>query len=74
MKDKLPLLFPHTQSISISQIPEFSEKIRDAMNALINLGYTQSKAEIAVKKTLNSSSEEIDLPTLITKSLSHASK
>lgn len=46
-----------------------TQKISDAMGALINLGYNQSTAQRAIKKTLQESSEEIDLATLITATL-----
>lgn len=46
-----------------------TEKIVDAMNALIHLGYNQQIAQKAIKKTLDSHPESIDLPTLITQSL-----
>lgn len=48
-----------------------TQKISDAMNALINLGYTQAVAEKAVKKTLKACPETIDLAVLITESLNH---
>lgn len=46
-----------------------SQKISDAMNALVNLGYNQATAQKAIKKTMKDFPEEIDLGTLITASL-----
>jgi Holliday junction DNA helicase RuvA len=48
-----------------------SQRISDAMSALINLGYNQITAQKAIKKSLKDASEDIDLATLITTSLSH---
>ncbi len=45
------------------------QKIADAMNALINLGYNQAKAQQAVKKSLTLLPESADLPALITQAL-----
>lgn len=42
-----------------------AQKVRDAMSALINLGYNQIIAQKAIKKTLSALSEEPDLATLI---------
>lgn len=42
-----------------------SSTIQDALNALLNLGYTQSHAEQAVKKALAEQEAELDLPDLI---------
>lgn len=44
-------------------------KIRDAMGALINLGYNQIVAQKAIKKTLQELSEDADLAELITHAL-----
>lgn len=46
-----------------------AQKVVDAMNALINLGYNQATAQKAVKKSLHNNLETIDLPTLITEAL-----
>ncbi len=45
------------------------EKISDAMNALINLGYNHLTAQKAIKKALQEVPEEIDLAALITSAL-----
>lgn len=47
------------------------QKIRDAMNALINLGYNQMTAQMAIKKSIQTHSESIDLPSLIADALKH---
>ena len=43
--------------------------INDAMSALINLGYNQSTAQKAIKKTLSDNPDSIDLASLITTAL-----
>lgn len=48
-----------------------SQRIHDAMSALINLGYNQMTAQKAIKKSLGEMAEEGDLPSLITAALSH---
>lgn len=48
-----------------------AQQIRDAMNALINLGYNQGAAQKAIKKSLKAMPEAIDLPALITDALNH---
>ena len=71
MKDKLSQFFtnhPEDFAIHISSDPR-TQIIRDAMSALINLGYNQVTAQKAIKKTIEDSSEEIDLPSLITTAL-----
>lgn len=73
MRDKLASLFPQDVSefaVAISLDPK-AQKINDAMGALINLGYNQSNAQKAIKKTLNELSEDADLGMLITASLKH---
>jgi Holliday junction DNA helicase RuvA len=46
-----------------------TQKINDALGALMNLGYTQSAAQSAVKKVLDKLPEDCDLSTLITAAL-----
>jgi Holliday junction DNA helicase RuvA len=48
-----------------------SQKVNDAMSALINLGYNQMTAQKAIKKSLKDAPENIDLATLITTSLAN---
>lgn len=45
------------------------QKIADAMSALLNLGYNQSTAQKALKKSLSNFPEAIDLTELITDAL-----
>lgn len=45
--------------------------LADAQSALINLGYSSTQAEKAVKKTIASHGEALKLPELITLSLKH---
>lgn len=69
LRDKLQNIpcDPSDHSIQISD-PN-AHKIRDAMNALVNLGYNQMTAQKAIKKTMHDLSDEVDLATLITTSL-----
>lgn len=46
-----------------------SSKTQDALNALLRLGYSQTNAEQAIQKALETLKEETDLPTLITTAL-----
>lgn len=70
LKDKLPNCpsFP-TASMAISISDLQSQHIRDAMLALINLGYNQSTAQKAIKQSIQELSEKADLPLLITTAL-----
>jgi Holliday junction DNA helicase RuvA len=73
LKDKLPDRFPQTVgdlSFALPKDPR-AQKIRDAMSALINLGYTQVNAQNAIKKTMEDAPEEIDLGAVITNALKH---
>jgi len=76
MRDKLKQ-FSADECISHASPDHQSQKtasdIRDAMNALINLGYTQAAAQKAIKKSLGESEEEYDLATLITSALKNVS-
>lgn len=73
IKDKLsPLLFLEPTAMSASAhigISVHTTTARDALNALINLGYTQLNAQKAIQKTLSEVQEELDLPSLISASL-----
>lgn len=72
LKDKLPKLSGQLHSeFSSLAIPEGKQKIADAMSALTNLGYNQTIAKQALKKTLDESPEDIDLAALITATLKH---
>lgn len=63
---KAPL--PSDFAIQIDSDPR-GQKIADAMSALINLGYKQSAAQKALKKSLANLPDTIDLPELITDAL-----
>lgn len=52
-----------------AKLDQPSQKIKDAMSALINLGYNQLTAQKAIKKTMQDCSDEIDLGLLITNAL-----
>jgi Holliday junction DNA helicase RuvA len=70
LRDKIPATFsndPSEHAILLSDSK--SQHVKDAMSALINLGYTQITAQKAIKKTMKDLPEEIDLATLITHSL-----
>lgn len=72
LRDKLPSAFPNDPSEHFVALSDpKSQKIADAMNALINLGYNQITAQKAIKKTLQDHSDDIDLALLITHSLKH---
>lgn len=47
---------------------------KDAINALINLGYSLSLAQKAVKQSLSELANNVDLSTLITHSLKHVAR
>jgi len=71
MRDKLPGLAnacPSDFAVQGISDPR-SQKISDAMSALINLGYNQSTAQKAIKNTLKDQPESIDLAELITLAL-----
>lgn len=70
LRDKLPESFPHFPAdLAISVQDSNTQKIRDAMSALVNLGYHQQAAQKAIKKSLEELPESVDLATLITSSL-----
>lgn len=71
LKDKLhdcPAL-PSSPSLTIPVSDLQSEYIRDAMLALINLGYSQNTAQKAVKQSIQELSDTANLSLLITKAL-----
>ena len=67
MRDKAVLKRATTKSDDHPQ----GGMIKDAMRTLVNLGYSQSFAEAALKKTLDEFPDESDLASLITKTLQH---
>ena len=71
MRDKLGTLHqPDPADYSVHYVADpKAQTIRDAMSALINLGYNQLTAQKAIKKTLNDLPDGSDLPTLITSAL-----
>lgn len=72
MRDKLGGLALHSDSLSIhcATDPQ-SQAINDAISALINLGYNQSIAQRAIKKSIKDNPEVIDLSVLISSALKH---
>jgi len=71
MRDRLkksPL--PSDFAIQVETDPR-GQKVSDAMSALINLGYNQGTAQKALKKSLSTLPETIELPDLITDALKH---
>jgi Holliday junction DNA helicase RuvA len=73
MRDKISELsgiHPSDFAIQLKGDPR-EQAIRDAMSALINLGYNQVTAQKAIKKTLGEMPDTIDLAQLITTSLQH---
>ena len=70
LKDKLPHLMPlAAANVAISAPETQSPHTQDAMLALMNLGYTQSTAQKAIKQSLKELSENADLALLITTAL-----
>jgi holliday junction DNA helicase RuvA len=73
LKDKLANLLPPDPSmhaVHLQSDPR-SMAIKDAMSALINLGYNQVVAQKAIKKCLNDYPDHVDLASLITNALKH---
>jgi Holliday junction DNA helicase RuvA len=68
LRDKISQFSFNDLAISIPTDPG-SQAIKDAMSALINLGYNQATAQKAIKKTMKDFPETIDLATLITVAL-----
>lgn len=75
LRDKLSNLhFPEDCTSLATALPKDaqSSKVKDALSALINLGYNQNTAQKAIKKTLDESTTELDLASLITFSLQNS--
>ncbi|MBA3816536.1 MAG: Holliday junction branch migration protein RuvA [Parachlamydiaceae bacterium] len=70
MRDKVHLMHD-PQEFAINLVDPRSQKMSDAMSALINLGYNQLAAQNAIKKTLKDHPDTIDLGLLITSALKH---
>lgn len=71
LRDKLASTLPRDPSdLATAHLSDpNAQKVRDAMSALINLGYNQVTAQKAIKKTLSDLPEEADLASLITGAL-----
>lgn len=71
MRDKLPgLAYADPSDFAVQGISDpRSQRISDAMSALINLGYNQMSAQKAIKKTLKDLPESISLAEIITTAL-----
>jgi Holliday junction DNA helicase RuvA len=71
IKDKLPAFMIDDSEHNGSDKPcdLASQKIQDAMSALINLGYSQLAAQRAIKQVLDEAGEAASLTTLITLAL-----
>lgn len=71
LRDKLSHLAPLSPSDYATHTfsdPK-TQMVRDAMSALVNLGYNQAIAQKAIKKSMQDLPEGIDLASLITSSL-----
>lgn len=71
VQDKLSLKSAPNPADWAIKLNSKTDAIRDAMSALINLGYNQSSAEKALKKTLEKGGEKLELAGLITEALKH---
>lgn len=73
LRDKIAAMLPPDPSEHALQLPHDpkAQTLKDAMSALINLGYNQITAQKALKKSLQDLPENIDLAALITHSLKH---
>lgn len=73
LRDKMVAFAPSTASPDSMHgaAGPHSQKISDAMNALVHLGYNQMVAQKAIKKTLSDLPEGIELADLITHALKH---
>lgn len=68
MKDKLNKIGPISKE-SLAGMASVPPVFRDALSALLNLGYQQQSAQKALKKIESEHKEGLDLATLITKAL-----
>lgn len=73
LRDKMAAFAPSTTSPANmhSVAGPHAQKVSDAMNALVHLGYNQVNAQKAIKKSLNDLPESINLADLITHALKH---
>jgi len=70
LKDKLGNLWPDAAGTFITATLD-SPVVRDAISALINLGYSPSVAQKAVNKSKDAQAGDMNLATLITNALKH---
>ncbi len=71
IKDKIPALASRDLNIAGATPDPANRLTRDAMGALINLGYTQSVSQGALKQALKDQPDPPNLPALITAALQH---
>lgn len=72
MRDKVAASSFHPSEFSVHYVADpHVQTINDALSALINLGYNQSIAQKAIKKSLKDIPEAIDLGALISSALKH---
>lgn len=70
LRDKAPKMMAHSPvEYQISALNPTDQLTKDALSALVNLGYNLSIAQKAVSKTLSESDEALELGDLITTSL-----
>lgn len=72
MRDKISNIEMGPQNYAVTNASDpRTQCVNDAMSALINLGYTNSTAQTAIKKSLKSLPESIDVASLISLALKH---
>ncbi len=69
MRDKLANFFPSGFADYAVILDTPAQNVKDAMQALINLGYHQNNAQKALKKSMESLPENSDVGALITEAL-----
>lgn len=69
MRGKVPTIIPEGGQTPAQPQDPRAQTIRDAMSALINLGYSHALAQKAIKNGLKDLPEGVDLSTLITVAL-----
>lgn len=69
MRDKVPALVAESGHAPTTLKDPRAQTIRDAMSALINLGYSHAIAQKAIKNGLRDLPDSVDLSTLITVAL-----
>lgn len=71
LRDKLGDVAQCSEAVPISARNPKADQIKDAMSALINLGYNQMTAQKAVKKTVEDLDESAELAEMIMHALKH---